>query len=107
MLVHAFLGNIKSRGRREDLSGNTPTKTASSHASASQIGTAIGMDGLPVDVARAGPAQKTHGCGDVFRQAPIAGDGLMDQMMRRLRAVLRPWRTDQPGNHAVHRDAVI
>src|SRR6476469_1331331 len=41
MLVHAFLGNIKSRGRREDLSGNTPTKTASSHASAAQIGTAI------------------------------------------------------------------
>ena len=28
MLVHAFLGNIKRRGRREDLSGSAPAKTA-------------------------------------------------------------------------------
>ena len=31
----------------------------------------------------------------------------MDQMMRRLRLVLGPWRADQAGNHAVHGDAVI
>ena len=95
MLVHAFLGNIKRHGRREGLFGGAPAKTAVSHASGAQIGAAIGVDRLPVDVARAGPAQKTHGCGDVFRQTPIAGDGLMGQMMGRLRLVLGPWRADQ------------
>ncbi len=85
LLVHAPIGTIKSRGRREHLSGNHRAKTAAGHALGAEIGPAIGVDGLPVDVARAGPAQETHGCGDVFRPAPLAGDGLMGQMMRRLR----------------------
>src|SRR5215207_11083718 len=95
MLVHALLGNIKRRGRREGLTGSTPAKTAVSHASGAQIGAAIGVDSLPVDVARARPAQETHGCSDVFRQATIAGDGLMGQVMRRLRSVLGAWCADQ------------
>src|SRR5215207_4306217 len=56
MLVHALLGNIKRRGRREGLTGSAPAKTAVSHASGAQIGAATGVDGLPVDIPRAGPA---------------------------------------------------
>ena len=89
------------------MSGRAPAKTGFCHASGAQIGAAIGVDGLPIYVARTGPTQKTHRCGNVFRQAAIAGDGLMGQVMRRLRFVLGPWRADQPGNHAVHGDAVI
>ena len=65
------------------------------------------MDRLPGDVARARVAQESNGCGDVFRLAALTGDGVMDQMMRRLRRVLGARRTDQPGNDAVDDNSVV
>src|SRR5258708_18808916 len=81
-------------------------KTASRHALSAEIGPAIGVDGLSVDVARSRTAQEPHSCGDIFRPAAGAGDGLMGQVMRGFRLVFRARRADQPGNDAVHGDAL-
>ena len=77
------------------------------HASGAEIGPAIGVDRLPVDVARARAAQEPHHRRDVFRPAPLAGDGPVGQMMRRFRLVLGPRRADQAGNDAIDGDAVV
>src|SRR5260370_33433690 len=67
---------------------------------------AIGVDGLPGDVARARATQEADRGGDVLGLATLAGDGLMGQMMRGFGLVLRARRADQPWNDAVYGDAV-
>ena len=94
VLVHTPIGNIKIRGRRAHLSGNACAKTATRYALCAEIGPAIGVDRLPGDVARTRAAQETHHCGDVLGSSAVAGQGLMRQMMRRFRLVLRPQRAD-------------
>src|ERR1700722_13631607 len=90
LLVHAPMVNIKSLARRAHLSGNAAAKTATRHALCAEIGPAIGVDGLPVDVARAGAAQESYRGGDVFRPAALVGDGLVGRMMRGFGPVFPP-----------------
>src|SRR3954447_12573691 len=77
-----------------------------SHALRTQISSAIGVDRLPVDVAGGWAAEESHGGGDIFRPASLAGDGLVGQVMCRFRLVFRSRRADQPGNDAIHGDAI-
>ena len=51
---------------------------AACKALAAEIGPAIAVDSLPVDVAGARAAQEPDRCGDVFRPAALAGDGVVD-----------------------------
>ena len=89
MLVHTPIGTIKCRDSRAHLSGMHAAKPAAGHASGAQIGPAIGVDRLAVDVARARTAQEPHRRGDVFRPAALAADGLVESDDARAPAC--PW----------------
>jgi CO/xanthine dehydrogenase Mo-binding subunit len=71
MLVHAPIGNTKCRCRRVTLSGNTQAKQQQGHALGAQISAAIGVDRLPVDIARGGAAEESHRGRDILRAAPF------------------------------------
>src|ERR1700676_2457451 len=95
LLVHGPMVNIKSPARRAHLSGNAAAKTATRHALCAEIGPAIDVDGLAVDIACGGAAEEAPRRRDVFRPAALAGDGLVGQMMRGFGSIFRPWRADQ------------
>ena len=82
-------------------------KRQPSYALGAEIGPAIGVDRLPVDVACARAAEKPHHGRNVVRPAARSRDGLVGQMVRRFRFVLGPWRADQARDDAVHGNAVI
>src|ERR1700678_731609 len=88
MLVHKLMISIKT-GSRQRL---YPAKSCAKGGQAMQIGwglaaqisPAIGVDRLAVDIARPRTAQKPDGGRDVFRLAALAGNGPVDQGVRRL-----------------------
>src|SRR6202022_3434598 len=79
LLVHTPIGTIKSRDSRAHLSGTPQRKPRACYALCAEISPAIGVDSLPVDVARSRAAQEPHGRGDIFRSAAPTGGGLMGQ----------------------------
>src|ERR1700722_10590574 len=81
-------------------------KWRASHALRAEIGPAIAVDRLSDDVTGARSAQESHGGRDVLRAAALAGDGLVGEMMGRLRLVLGPRRANQAGDDAIDGDAV-
>src|SRR5258707_6000065 len=76
LLVHTTIGTIKCRDSRAHLSGTPRQKPRACYALCAEISPAIGVDGLSVDVARSRAAQEPYGCGNIFRSAARAGDGL-------------------------------
>ena len=55
------------------------------------------MNGLPRDVARAGAAQEPHHRGNIIRRAALAGQRVVDQVMRRLSGLGTAHRMNRPG----------
>ena len=93
-------------GGRDALSSLLKAHPLSRSSLAAEIGPAIAVDRLPVDVAGGASAQKPHRRRDVLRASALAGDGLVNQMMRRFRLVFGARRADQAGNHAIDGDAI-
>jgi hypothetical protein len=76
VLVHDSMINIKSRSRQRLYlakgCANREQAMQIGEASAAEIGPAIGVDRLSLDVARGGPAQEPDGGRDVLRLATLA-----------------------------------
>src|SRR6266480_3025471 len=76
------------------------------HALCAEISPAIGVDRLPVDIARRRAAEESHHGGNILGATFLTGDGSVREVMRGFRLVLRARRADQARHDAIDGDAV-
>ena len=90
-----------------ELLASRPTQLSSApRIGSGEIRPAVHVDGLPGDVARAGAAQEAHHRGDIVRCAALAGQRVVDQVMRRLRRIAAARGVDRARRDQIDRDVI-